>query len=162
MTFTVLTDRQGEFPIIRTLPVYRHGSDTHSGLAVCARYGTVTPSCDFTNSLYLYTGRRFSPVRVNSEPPGDANHADDDEVYEVRVIDNDYNTYREVMDITMLALHIPEQEAYAIAWEVDHNGSCVVAYGPRRDAEEIASIIRTIGIVVEVKPTGKTWERTRS
>jgi ATP-dependent Clp protease adapter protein ClpS len=72
--------------------------------------------------------------------------------YEVRVMNNDYNTYRQVMDITMLALGISEQEAYDIAWEVDHQGSCVVAVGPREEAEAIANIIRVIGIEVQVNP----------
>ena len=42
------------------------------------------------------------------------------ELYEVRIIDNDYNTYQQVMDISMLALAVSEDEAFAIAWEVDH------------------------------------------
>jgi ATP-dependent Clp protease adapter protein ClpS len=70
--------------------------------------------------------------------------------YEVRVMDNDHNTYQQVMDITMLALDLTEEQAYAVAWEVDHKGSCVVAIGPRDEAESVASIIRTIGIEVQV------------
>ena len=69
-------------------------------------------------------------------------------------MDNDYNTYREVMDITMLALDITEEDAYAVAWEVDHKGSCVVAHAPQDMAETIANIIRTIGIEVQVNPIG--------
>ena len=103
---------------------------------------------------HLYTSRRFSPIRVDSRPPDSDRPPQDDELYEVRVIDNDYNTYQEVIDITMLALQVSDEEAYAIAWEVDHKGSCVVAYGPRNDAEAIASIIRIIGIEVQVNPVG--------
>lgn len=72
----------------------------------------------------------------------------------MRIFDNDYNTYQEVMEITMMALQVSEQEAYAIAWEVDHKGSCVVAHGPENDAEAIASVIRIIGIEVQVNPVG--------
>jgi len=68
----------------------------------------------------------------------------------VRIIDNDHNTYQEVIEITMLALDIIEEDAYAIAWEVDHRGSCVVAHAPKEAAEAIASVIRVIGIEVNV------------
>lgn len=107
-----------------------------------------------TAVLYLYTGRRFFPIRVDSHPPDDDRPPSDRQLYEVRIIDNDYNTYGEVMDISMLALQVSEDEAYAIAWEVDHKGSCVVAYAPREDAEAIASVIRIIGIEVQVNPVG--------
>ena len=72
------------------------------------------------------------------------------ELYEVRIIDNDYNTYQQVMDVSMLALGVSEDEAFAIAWEVDHKGYCVVAQGPYDEAEAIADTIRTIGIEVQV------------
>lgn len=108
---------------------------------------------------HLYTSRRFSPIRVDSSSPDDDQPPTDEQLYEVRIIDNDYNTYQEVMDIAMLALQVSEQEAYAIAWEVDHKGSCAVAYGPESDAEAIASIIRIIGIEVQVNPIGSSWGR---
>ncbi|MFZ5865626.1 MAG: ATP-dependent Clp protease adaptor ClpS [Thermodesulfobacteriota bacterium] len=102
----------------------------------------------------LYTSRRFPPIKL-----GDESHdksPNDEEICEVRIIDNDYNTYQEVMDITKTALGITEEQAYAIAWEVDHKGSCVVAEGPRPEAEAIAQIIRLIGIEVQVNPVGAT------
>jgi ATP-dependent Clp protease adapter protein ClpS len=77
---------------------------------------------------------------------------DDTVLHEVRIIDNDYNTYREVMDIVKLALGLTEQQAYAVAWEVDHLGYCVVAEAPELEAEALARIIRTIGIEVQVNP----------
>jgi ATP-dependent Clp protease adapter protein ClpS len=101
--------------------------------------------------MMFYTGRHFSPVRLGRHQ----NHDADEEphnLYEVRIIDNDYNTYGQVMEISMRALDVTEAEAYGIAWEVDHNGACVVAQGPREEAEAIAGIIRTIGIEVQVNP----------
>jgi hypothetical protein len=56
------------------------------------------------------------------------------------------------MDIAMRALEVSEEEAYGIAWEVDHRGSCVVAHASLENAEALASIIRTIGIEVQVNP----------
>ena len=34
------------------------------------------------------------------------------------------------MDVSMLALGVGDDEAFAIAWEVDHKGYCVVAQDP--------------------------------
>ena len=85
-------------------------------------------------------------------PPRDEDSRDNEELYEVRVIDNDYNTYGQVIHITMEALGISEEMAFAIAWEVDHTGFCVVAEGPCPEAEAVAQVIRTIGIEVQVNP----------
>ena len=104
--------------------------------------------------VLFYTSRRFPPVKLGDEPQDES--PSDEEICEVRIIDNDFNTYQEVMDITRAALGITKDKAYAIAWEVDHKGSCVVAEGPRPDAEAIAQIIRLIGIEVQVNPLGAT------
>ena len=106
--------------------------------------------CDDFTALF-YTSRRFPPVLIRPDGPPD-NSADELQTYEVRIIDNDYNTYQEVMDITMLALGIDSEEAFSVAWEVDHRGYCVVAHAPREEAESLANIIRTIGIEVQVNP----------
>jgi len=82
---------------------------------------------------------------------GDAKR-DEADLYEVRVIDNDYNTYQEVIEITMVALGITHAQAYVVAREVDLSGSCVVAHAPKEEAELIAGIIRSIGIEVRVNP----------
>lgn len=97
-----------------------------------------------------YTSGRFAPIRRSPEQPEDS--SDSERMYEVRIMDNDHNTYEEVIQISMLALAIPFEEAYAVAWEVDHRGSCAVAIGPKSDADNIADIIRTIGIEVQVNP----------
>lgn len=101
------------------------------------------------NLILFYTGRLFSPLVLGIDfSRGES--SEDKELHEVRIMDNDYNTYREVMDVTMLALGISEEQALAVAWEVDHRGSCVVAVGPYPEAEVVANIIRTIGIEVQV------------
>jgi len=101
--------------------------------------------------IQCYTSRRFSPIIMRSDAD-DEPSSDESQLYEIRIIDNDHNTYGEVIGITMLALGITREEAYAVAWEVDHAGSCVVAHAPRDEAEVIADVIRMIGIEVQVNP----------
>jgi ATP-dependent Clp protease adapter protein ClpS len=104
--------------------------------------------------IYCYTKRGFDPVTKPRNPRDP--QTPDEELFEVRIMDNDRNTYREVMDITMIALGVSEEQAFAIAWEVDHLGSCVVAHANKEDAEELARIIRVIGIEVQVNPVDRT------
>jgi ATP-dependent Clp protease adapter protein ClpS len=101
-----------------------------------------------------YTRRRGPYVTIDRDPEdrGPADSTDDSRLYEVRIIDNDYNTYQQVIDVTMMALGIDRDQAFVIAWEVDHAGSCVVAVAPQRPAESIADAIRSIGIEVQVNP----------
>ncbi len=101
--------------------------------------------------VYLYTGSRFPPLRLNSDRRED-DSPESSELFEVRIINNDYNTYDEVIQITMLALAVDRDRAFAVAWEVDHRGYCVVAQAPRPEAEAVARMIRTIGIEVQVNP----------
>lgn len=77
------------------------------------------------------------------DPPGE---------YRVVIIDNDTNTYEEVIHICMLALGIDYEDGYQIAVAVDHNGHCAVYEGPEAEAREIADVIRQIGIEVRVIP----------
>lgn len=74
------------------------------------------------------------------------------ERFHVVIIDNDTNTYEQVIRICMKALQISELEAFHIALAVDHNGEAIVFEGTRAEAEAIANIIRTIGIEVQVRP----------
>ena len=75
-----------------------------------------------------------------------------DDLFRVVIIDNDHNTYQEVIDICMLALGVDFQHAYRIALAVDNNGEAEVAHAGREDAQEIARVIRSIGIEVRVLP----------
>lgn len=106
---------------------------------------------DTSFPVLFYTSRRLPHVSISDRSDED-DSADQEALYEVRIIDNDYNTYQEVMQISMAALGVIEEQAFTIAWEVDHLGSCVVAHAPKKDADEIAGLIRTIGIEVQVKP----------
>ncbi len=74
------------------------------------------------------------------------------ELFRVVIIDNDYNTYEQVILICMEALGVDYLHAYRIALAVDSNGKAEVAQAPREEAERIAGIIRSIGIEVRVLP----------
>jgi ATP-dependent Clp protease adapter protein ClpS len=106
---------------------------------------------DSSFPVLFYTSRRLPHIIVSGRSDED-DSADTEALYEVRIIDNDHNTYQEVMQITMLALGFQQEQAFAVAWEVDHLGSCVVAHAPKEEAEEMAGLIRTIGIEVQVNP----------
>jgi ATP-dependent Clp protease adapter protein ClpS len=99
---------------------------------------------------YSSTPRRRPPPPP-ALPPG-ADPAATDALWAVRVIDNDRNTYEQVMRVTIEALGIGVEDAYAVAWTVDHEGSCVVVEAPRAQAEAVAAHIRTIGIEVVLEP----------
>jgi len=72
--------------------------------------------------------------------------------YRVVIIDNDVNTYEQVIQICMKALGIHYRDALEIAIAVDQNGRAEVFEGSQADAEAVASVIRTIGIEVLVVP----------
>ena len=74
--------------------------------------------------------------------------------FAVRVLDNDYNTYQEVIDACRRALGISREEAFAMAAAIDSNGSCVVCEAPWEDACRVASTISAIGIEVRIEPVG--------
>jgi len=105
--------------------------------------------CSQMEGFECYTSRRVSPIRLGADPD-DGRSQDSSDLYEVRIIDNDHNTYQEVIEISMIALGVSQEEAFAIAWEVDHRGSCAVARAPRETAEAVADVIRIIGIEVQV------------
>jgi ATP-dependent Clp protease adapter protein ClpS len=69
----------------------------------------------------------------------------------VIVYNNDYNTYPEVIAILMRATGCTLEEAQIETWEVDHLGKSVVHHAGRQECEKVASIIRTIGLHVEVR-----------
>ena len=70
--------------------------------------------------------------------------------YIVIVYDNDKNTYDQVVGILMKATACTLEEAQIETWEVDNLGKSVVHHGGQEECERAASIIRTIGIRVEV------------
>ena len=68
----------------------------------------------------------------------------------VIVYDNDKNTWDQVTGILMKATACTLEEAEIETWEVDQLGKSVVHHGSQQECERAASIIRTIGIRVEV------------
>lgn len=74
------------------------------------------------------------------------------ERYCVTILDNNTNTYEQVIRICMQALGITYEEGFEIALAVDNNGKATVFEGSQEEAEAVASVIRTIGIEVLVEP----------
>jgi hypothetical protein len=68
----------------------------------------------------------------------------------VVVFNNETNTYDEVVMILMVATHCPLNEAEIETWEIDRLGKSVVHCAGKEECEEVASVIRQIGIKVEV------------
>ena len=68
----------------------------------------------------------------------------------VIVYDNDKNTWDEVVMILQKATGCKQEEAEIETWEVDNLGKSVVHHSSREECERVASIVRTIGIRVEV------------
>ncbi|GDX41056.1 hypothetical protein LBMAG21_13480 [Armatimonadota bacterium] len=68
----------------------------------------------------------------------------------VVVYNNDYNTEAEVIHILIAATACTLHEAEIETWEVDNLGKSVVHHGGKEECERAASVIRTIGIHVEV------------
>ena len=101
--------------------------------------------------MYGKLSKVITPVayRTTHSSEFSQNHGKE-QLYQVKIIDNDYNSYQEVILICMIALGCNYQEGYTIAWTVDHEGACIVLYAPYEEAEETANIIRTIGIEVQV------------
>lgn len=68
----------------------------------------------------------------------------------VTVFDNDKNTYEEVIHILMVATGCDVDEAYMETWEIDHLGKSVVHHAGEKECREVADVIASIGIRVEV------------
>ena len=68
----------------------------------------------------------------------------------VTVFNNDYNTYEEVIVILMIATGCSMEEAEMETWEIDHLGKSVVHHGAEEECRNVADVIATIGIRVEV------------
>lgn len=68
----------------------------------------------------------------------------------VTVYNNETNTYEEVITVLMLATGCNYDEAYMEAWEIDHLGKSVVHWADEEECTAVASVVRRIGIRVEV------------
>ena len=74
----------------------------------------------------------------------------------VIVYNNEVNTYDEVMFILMVATHCSVEEAEIETWEIDHLGKSNVHFADKEECEQVARVIRQIGIQVEVKSENGT------
>jgi ATP-dependent Clp protease adapter protein ClpS len=89
-------------------------------------------------------------TRTKERPDVDQINSTQSESWIVIVYNNEHNTYDEVMMILMVATHCNEEEAYIETWEIDHLGKSVVHVAGQEECETVASVIRQIGIQVEV------------
>ena len=69
----------------------------------------------------------------------------------VIVFNNDTNTFEEVVDILQKATSCTAAEAEMETWEVHHLGRSIVHHAERPECERVATVIRSIGIRVEVE-----------
>lgn len=95
----------------------------------------------------------MAPERTTTILPDLDDRRMDDQIgsgYIVIVYDNDKNTYDQVIGILMKATACTLEEAEIETWEVDNLGKSVVHHGSQQECERAGSIIRTIGIRVEV------------
>ncbi|HVL38491.1 MAG TPA: ATP-dependent Clp protease adaptor ClpS [Fimbriimonadaceae bacterium] len=72
----------------------------------------------------------------------------------VTVYNNDYNTYDQVVSILIAATSCTPDEAHIETWEIDHLGKSVVHHGSLEECTNVADVISTIGIRVEVSQEG--------
>jgi hypothetical protein len=68
----------------------------------------------------------------------------------VTVYNNDHNTYDEVATVLMVATGCSLEEAEIETWEIDHLGKSNVHFAGEQECRDVAGIIATIGIKVEV------------
>jgi ATP-dependent Clp protease adaptor protein ClpS len=86
-----------------------------------------------------------APVRIE-----DLSHTQGRGEWIVVVYNNEVNTFDEVTEILMRATGCPMEEAEMETWEIHHLGRSVVHWGGREECGQVAEIIATIGIRVEV------------
>ena len=68
----------------------------------------------------------------------------------VTVYDNDTNTVEQVVSILLIATGCSLEEAEIETWEIHHLGRSVVHHGSQKVCEDVAEIVRQIGIRVTV------------
>jgi ATP-dependent Clp protease adaptor protein ClpS len=73
--------------------------------------------------------------------------------FKVVVLNNDHNTFDEVIRVLMRAVPgMTREAAEGHANEIHVSGSTVPFTGPKERAEAVGAVIRTIGIEVRVEP----------
>ena len=64
----------------------------------------------------------------------------------------DCHTYAQVIQQLMLAIGCSRDQAYELAWIVDHHGPSVY-FGEKAECERVVRILRDIGLLAEVEQT---------
>ena len=65
----------------------------------------------------------------------------------------DCHTYAQVIQQLMLAIGCSRDQAYELAWIVDHHGRASVYFGEKPECERVVRILRDIGLRAEVEQT---------
>lgn len=63
----------------------------------------------------------------------------------------DCHTYEQVIRQLMIAIHCSHEQAYELAWIVDHHGRASVYIGDQEACERVVHILRDIGLRAEVE-----------
>ena len=63
----------------------------------------------------------------------------------------DCHTYAQVIQQLMLAIGCSQDQAYELAWAVDHHGRASVYFGEKTECERVVHILRDIGLRAEVE-----------
>jgi ATP-dependent Clp protease adaptor protein ClpS len=63
----------------------------------------------------------------------------------------DCHTYAQVIQQLMLAIGCSRDQAYELAWIVDHHGRASVYFGEKTECERVVGILRDIGLRAEVE-----------
>lgn len=90
-----------------------------------------------------YPGILDRPEELTQEPGSGGG-------YIVTVYNNEDNSYDEVMLILMVATQCDADEAYMETWEIDNLGKSVVHRASEKECQDVADVISTIGIQVQV------------
>lgn len=114
--------------------------------------------CESHLSVILDTGTRVIPLIMQASAPGVLDEPGllnqpqelGSSSWIVTVYNNDHNTYDEVMTVLIVATGCTAREAFIETWEIDHLGKSVVHQSGENECLQIAEIISTIGIRVEV------------
>jgi ATP-dependent Clp protease adapter protein ClpS len=65
----------------------------------------------------------------------------------------DCHTYAQVIQQLMLAIGCSRDQAYELAWIVDHHGRASVYFGEKAECERVVRILGDIGLRAEVEQT---------
>lgn len=71
------------------------------------------------------------------------------------IYNDDHTPYEAVVEIVMRATGCGRDEAEMETWEAHHHGRAPVHFGALRDCQDVANVIASIGVKVEVMPE---WE----